>query len=183
VRDDPAFLPMAGLQRFSDLDQLRTDKFPLLIHIPGLEQGRKQDVTGGQIDLAPTLLHLLGITESRDVMFGKNLLDGRDSLVVFRDGSFTNGTDTFVARGTRFEQGRAYDLRTGRTVDDWARLAHIRDLFQKARARLAALRLGSLWKPDSGICPLTPVRPGECQHALDGALCGNSGKRRLCLQE
>ena len=71
-------------------DHVELQKVPLIIHIPGLE-GRVIETVGGQIDLRPTILDLLGISKnSEELSFGTNLLsENHDQLVVFRDGSFT----------------------------------------------------------------------------------------------
>lgn len=65
---------------------------PLYIHIPGVtDQGKGKTISkiGGQIDLKPTLLHLMGVQSKNDIAFGSDLLspDHRD-FIVFRDGSF-----------------------------------------------------------------------------------------------
>src|SRR5699024_7776684 len=61
---------------------------PLIIHIPG-EEGKVYSTIGGQIDMRPTLLHLLGIEEKQKAIFGTNLFaKDRKELVIMRDGSF-----------------------------------------------------------------------------------------------
>lgn len=67
-------------------------RVPLFIHIPGVTDNGKGEVVskvGGQIDLKPTLLHLMGINTKNDIQFGEDLFstDHRE-FVVFRDGSF-----------------------------------------------------------------------------------------------
>ncbi|MBM7650051.1 phosphoglycerol transferase MdoB-like AlkP superfamily enzyme [Bacillus ectoiniformans] len=63
-------------------------KVPFMIHIPGVE-GRVIDKVGGQIDMRPTLLHLLGINTKDDLQLGQDLLsDQHEELTVFRDGRF-----------------------------------------------------------------------------------------------
>ncbi|KMY54754.1 hypothetical protein AC623_13105 [Bacillus sp. FJAT-27231] len=63
-------------------------KVPFMIHIPGVK-GRVIDKVGGQIDVRPTLLHLLGIETKDDLQFGQDLLSkDHEDLAVFRDGRF-----------------------------------------------------------------------------------------------
>ncbi|RKL67933.1 hypothetical protein CR203_05350 [Salipaludibacillus neizhouensis] len=65
----------------------KLDRVPVIIHVPGLE-GKTIDTVGGQIDVMPTLVNLLGISEDEHVMFGRDLLaEKRDDFVVQRDGS------------------------------------------------------------------------------------------------
>ena len=65
---------------------------PLIINIPGAVSGETINKVGAHIDVAPTLLHLLGITDNGAVMFGKSLLDGNDGVMygqmIMAKGSF-----------------------------------------------------------------------------------------------
>ncbi|MGC8228476.1 LTA synthase family protein [Pseudobacillus badius] len=63
-------------------------KVPFMIHVPGVK-GRVIDKVGGQIDVRPTLLHLLGINTKDDLQFGQDLLsEDHEDFTVFRDGRF-----------------------------------------------------------------------------------------------
>lgn len=59
---------------------------PLFIKVPGVDTGDINDSVGGQIDIAPTILDLIGIDPP--YMLGNSLLDGEDNITVFRNGSF-----------------------------------------------------------------------------------------------
>lgn len=59
---------------------------PLFIKTPGQTQGEINDSVGGQIDIAPTILDMLGIDPP--YMLGNSLLDDHENITVFRDGSF-----------------------------------------------------------------------------------------------
>jgi len=75
-------------------EHIQLQRVPLIIHIPGLK-GETIDKVAGQIDVRPTLLHLLGIEGENPYDFGENLFaDNPDPLVVLRDGSFV--TDKYV---------------------------------------------------------------------------------------
>ncbi|WP_042464009.1 LTA synthase family protein [Neobacillus dielmonensis] len=89
----------AGLQRV-----------PLLIHVPGIEGG-VQHQYGGQVDLLPTLLHLLGIDNKDDVQFGTDLLsEQHDQIVPFRNGDYVSPDITSV-------DGKYYDSKTGTKLE------------------------------------------------------------------
>ncbi|VEF47802.1 sulfatase [Bacillus freudenreichii] len=67
-------------------------RVPLIVHIPGVtDQGKGKVISkvGGQIDLKPTILHLLGVDTKQAIHFGEDLFsnDHRD-FAVFRDGRF-----------------------------------------------------------------------------------------------
>ncbi|WP_040209667.1 LTA synthase family protein [Neobacillus jeddahensis] len=85
----------AGLQRV-----------PLFIRVPGMEGGVNHEY-GGQVDLLPTLLHLLG-TDTKDyVQFGTDLLsEQHDDLVAFRNGDYVSPTISSI-------KGKYYDSTTG----------------------------------------------------------------------
>ena len=62
------------------------DRIPLLIVWPDAERVGEIDTVGGQIDIAPTILHYLGIERPR-AFLGRALLQGRPGSVVRMDGS------------------------------------------------------------------------------------------------
>ncbi|MCM3575505.1 LTA synthase family protein [Mesobacillus subterraneus] len=85
----------AGLQRT-----------PLFIRVPGMEGGVNHEYAG-QIDLLPTLLHMLGINTKEYVHFGTDILsEQHDDLVPFRNGDFVSPTITSA-------EGKYYDSSTG----------------------------------------------------------------------
>lgn len=65
-----------------ELDQ----QVPLFIKEPRMEEGGIIENSGGQIDIAPTILDILNIDPP--YMLGQSLLDEDSNLTVFRDGSF-----------------------------------------------------------------------------------------------
>ncbi|WP_404332908.1 LTA synthase family protein [Mesobacillus maritimus] len=90
----------AGLQRT-----------PLLIHVPGIE-GKVIHEYSGQIDLLPTLLHLLGLDSKKYVHFGTDLLsEEHDDLIPFRNGDFVSPKYTLA-------DGKFYDSTTGEFIDE-----------------------------------------------------------------
>jgi lipoteichoic acid synthase len=89
----------AGLQRV-----------PLFIRVPGMEGGVNHQY-GGQIDLLPTLLHLLGMDTKDYVQFGTDLLsEQHDEVVPFRNGDF-------VAPNFTYFGGKYYDSNTGTEIE------------------------------------------------------------------
>ncbi|MEZ2717024.1 LTA synthase family protein [Niallia circulans] len=86
-------------------------RVPFVIHIPGME-GKTLSTVSGQVDIKPTLLHLLGIETKNDIQFGSDLFsDNNDPFVVLRDGSFI--TDDYV-----YTKEVCYDRATGEAVDE-----------------------------------------------------------------
>ncbi|MBM7654576.1 LTA synthase family protein [Neobacillus cucumis] len=84
-------------------------RVPLFIHVPGMKGGINHEY-GGQIDLLPTLLHLLGIDSSPYIQFGTDLLSKQhDDLIPFRNGDFVSSNITANA-------GKYYDTATGQEL-------------------------------------------------------------------
>ncbi|TFB19280.1 LTA synthase family protein [Filobacillus milosensis] len=87
------------------------DKVPFIIRIPGMEdQGRTFDQSVGMIDVAPTLLHVLG-KEKNAYHFGNNMFDMEDHLVPFRYGGYKKGDIYYDASlDGEIENGSCYDV-------------------------------------------------------------------------
>ena len=65
---------------------------PLIVHIPGVtDQGKGKVISkvGGQVDLKPTILHLLGVDTKKAIQFGEDLFSkNHRDFAVLRDGRF-----------------------------------------------------------------------------------------------
>ncbi|MGR3765015.1 LTA synthase family protein [Rossellomorea sp. NS-SX7] len=63
-------------------------RVPLIIHVPG-QEGKTISKVSGQIDLKPTILHLLGIDTKKDIQFGADLFsEQHEDFAILRDGRF-----------------------------------------------------------------------------------------------
>lgn len=86
-------------------------RVPLFIHVPGMEGGVNHTY-GGQIDLLPTVLHLLGVETKNNIHFGTDLLSEEHSEIVpFRNGNFVSPTIYSL-------DGKYYDSKTGEELDE-----------------------------------------------------------------
>jgi phosphoglycerol transferase MdoB-like AlkP superfamily enzyme len=54
---------LIGQDHLDDLGWVRLDRVPLFIRVPGESLTGEREVMGGQVDIAPTLLHLLGLPQ------------------------------------------------------------------------------------------------------------------------
>ncbi|WP_270181293.1 LTA synthase family protein [Alkalihalobacillus sp. CinArs1] len=71
----------------NDVDAFELDRqVPLFIKLPNADGGKVMEGNGGQIDIAPTILDVLDIEPT--FMLGNSLLDDKENMTVFRDGSF-----------------------------------------------------------------------------------------------
>ena len=79
-----------GKDAITPFDSMQLQRVPLIIHVPG-QEGKVISKVSGQIDIKPTLLHLLGIKTNKSVEFGTDLfIKEEDPLMVMRDGSFVS---------------------------------------------------------------------------------------------
>lgn len=97
---------------------------PLLVHIPGMDAAETVSVTGGHIDVMPTLLHLLGIENEGGIMFGQNLLCATEGIVY---------QQTHLARGSFISDTVFYQHPfTGITVNAEANNVHTWEVLDPA---------------------------------------------------
>ncbi|MGE7841021.1 LTA synthase family protein [Lysinibacillus sp. NPDC093712] len=100
-----------GKDGITPYDNALLQEVPLFIHIPGDGEGKEMEEVSGQIDLRPTILHLLGVETSKDMQLGADLFSPEhEDFVIFRDGRFI--TDKYVYAGEA-----CYDKATGEQID------------------------------------------------------------------
>ncbi len=91
-------------------DNAKLQRVPLYIHIPGYGQGETIDEVSGQIDLRPTILHLMGVETKEDMQLGADIFSPEhEPFVIFRDGRFV--TDKAV-----YTEDVCYDSETGEEI-------------------------------------------------------------------
>lgn len=91
-------------------ESTQLQRVPLIVHIPG-QEGKTISTVSGQIDLKPTILHLLGIDTKMDIDFGSDLFaKDRLDFTVLRDGSF-------ITKDHVFTRETCYEKSTGEAVD------------------------------------------------------------------
>ncbi|MBC6342376.1 LTA synthase family protein [Lactobacillus kimbladii] len=94
---------------FTNFDNLKFQRVPLMFHMKGLKGGIKKTY-GGEIDVLPTLLNLLGIRNRSTIQFGHDLLSKRaPQIVAQRNGDFI--TPLYAKVGSTY-----YDTRTGEEI-------------------------------------------------------------------
>lgn len=107
-----ALAPLLGRNPnlWGDYQNTMVQRVPLIIHIPGSDKGAVSSTFGGQIDVLPTVLHLLGVNTESHIQMGQDLLaTERDEVVVFRNGNVVTPEYTSVGNNV-------YDTATGRTI-------------------------------------------------------------------
>src|SRR5690606_31348913 len=98
-------------EEVTDFTSAELQKVPFFVHIPGYGEGYVDDEVGGQIDMRPTIMNLMGMDTSKDIQFGGDLFsEEHEEFVIFRDGRFV--TDEVVYAGNV-----CYDKETGEPTE------------------------------------------------------------------
>lgn len=83
-------------KELTEYESMQLQRVPFIIHIPG-EDGKVFSNIAGQINVKPTLLHLLGIDTTDEIGFGVDLLgDKQKEFIAQRDGSFVSDEYVYV---------------------------------------------------------------------------------------
>ncbi|MWV45480.1 sulfatase-like hydrolase/transferase [Paenibacillus sp. HJL G12] len=104
--------------------QISTYNVPLIIHLPGQQQGKIIRQSGGQIDILPTLANIMGMKPDKEGLatFGHDLLNVEHNIVGMRyylpTGSFINDDVLFIPGKKGFLDGEAVFIRTLKPVRD-----------------------------------------------------------------
>lgn len=115
--DTPELARLLGFPERSEYDLFRTRKrVPFLIHLPHGQAAGARTVTGGHLDITPTILGLLGIDDAPAVMLGRDLTRRYTPLVVFRDGGFADGQHYFVNRFGSASASSCYEMASGQRL-------------------------------------------------------------------
>lgn len=89
--------PLNELERQQIMKQV-----PFIVHLPGDAYAGTYGQAGGQLDITPTVMHLLGISTADQYMIGMPLLTEQplqDKQVVLRNGAFTDGSVYYMPSG------------------------------------------------------------------------------------
>ncbi|MEG7355857.1 LTA synthase family protein [Bacillus vallismortis] len=109
-----AMAEFLGKDEITPYDNVQLQRVPFIIHIPGITDQKPEIIpdAGGQVDVKPTLMHLLGIETKGDIQFGNDLLSNdRTPFTVLRNGSFI--TNDYV-----YTKNTCYSQKTGDVLED-----------------------------------------------------------------
>lgn len=110
---NPALAPLLGKnsETWSSYDNAMLQRVPYLVVIPGMDKGGIIDTYGGEIDMLPTLEHLLGIESNKFLQVGQDMLSPEhDQIVAFRSANY------FVTPEYTSYSGRTYYTKTGEEI-------------------------------------------------------------------
>ncbi|MER2063815.1 MAG: LTA synthase family protein, partial [Alkalibacterium sp.] len=113
-------------------DDAQMQRVPLIVHVPGVDNGEVFNTYSGQVDILPTLMHLLGIETDEFLFMGQDLLSGEhDNTVPLRNGRVMTEDYAFLGQSIYDQEGN--DLTEELTEEERIELTRIRD---KAREEL-----------------------------------------------
>ncbi|MBO0993915.1 LTA synthase family protein [Bacillus sp. SD088] len=125
-------------------------RVPLFIHAPGVKGG-VVDKYSGEVDVQPTLLHLLGVDTRNYLHLGNDILSpDYKEIVPFRNGDFVTNNVTQV-------NGVCYDNETGEEIEDEQCLADDQIAKEKLEIsdRIVTKDLLRFYQPE-GFEPIDP---------------------------
>jgi lipoteichoic acid synthase len=85
-----AMTKVLGVNQITPVLNAKLQQVPLIIRVPGVKGGIQTQV-GGEVDVRPTVLHLLGIDTKNYIEFGSDLLSKQHrDWALFRNGDFVS---------------------------------------------------------------------------------------------
>ncbi|GAW64854.1 sulfatase family protein [Ligilactobacillus acidipiscis DSM 15836] len=106
-----ALAKLLGKKSVSKYDLAMLEKVPFMIHSNNL-QGGVNHTYGGEIDVMPTLMDLLGIKDDDTIQLGNDLLStNRNQTVAFRNGDFVSPDLSKLGSKVYDNQGKKIDTK------------------------------------------------------------------------
>ena len=112
---NPDLAPLIGKtsENWSNYDNAMLQRVPFMVVMPGYEKGQIINTYGGQIDILPTLEHLLGIESNSFLQVGQDLLSpDHQEIVAFRT------ANSFVTPKYTSYDGRTYYTESGLEISN-----------------------------------------------------------------
>ena len=110
---NPNLAPLVGKssETWSNYDNAMMQRVPYMVVVPGMDKGKIIDTYGGQVDMLPTLEHLLGIDSKNYLQVGQDLLSSQHQQIT----AFRSSNNFVTPKYTSFN-GRTYYTQTGEEI-------------------------------------------------------------------
>jgi lipoteichoic acid synthase len=151
-----AMKKVLGVDKITPTLNAQLQEVPLFIHVPGVKGG-VQHQYGGEVDVRPTLLHLLGIDTKDYMEFGSDLLSPQHrNWALFRNGDFVSPNVTQVNE-------KCYSTQTGLLEKD---NSNCKDIYNNVKNELqmsdevVTRDLLRFYKPTG----YTPINPNDYEY-------------------
>lgn len=156
-----AMAQVLNKEEITKYDSAELQEVPLIIRVPGMEGG-VQHQYGGQIDLLPTLLHLLGVDSKNYIQLGTDLLsEDHTEIVPFRNGNF-------MSPNVKYIDGKYYDS-TGTLIEETEEYAQMGEYASTMLAMSDKIIYGDLlrfYTPEG----FKPVDPSKYNYNINAAV-------------
>jgi phosphoglycerol transferase MdoB-like AlkP superfamily enzyme len=100
-----------GKNSLSDVEWLKLQKVPMMIHFPDDSIKGTNNIFSGQMDVYPTICNLFNL--SNKTTMGKDLFNSSQGKVIFRDGSFIDGKYYYLSQKNIY-----YNMSTGEKINE-----------------------------------------------------------------
>lgn len=126
---------------WNSYNNVQMQRVPFMIYSPDLK-GKIKNEVAGEIDVLPTLLHLLGISNYNYIQFGHDLLSPKyQPWVVFRNGTIVS--QKYIIIGGKGKKGVVYDRKTGKQIINFTKKEEI-EITKLAKKGKASLKYSDL---------------------------------------
>ncbi|GFZ27121.1 LTA synthase family protein [Lactobacillus corticis] len=99
---------------WNNYNNVEMQRVPFMIYADNLK-GKRENQVGGEIDVLPTLLHLLGVATKKYLQFGTDMLsEDRRKWIVFRNGTIVS--ENYVIIGGKGIKGTVYKRKDGKQI-------------------------------------------------------------------
>jgi lipoteichoic acid synthase len=151
-----AMAKVLGVDEITPAVNAKLQRVPLFIHVPGVKGGIQKQY-GGEVDVRPTVLHLLGVDTKDYMEFGSDLLSKEHrNWALFRNGDFVSSNAIQINE-------KCYSPETGELLD--AKEA-CKDISEKVNTELKMSDeivykdLLRFYKPEG----FTPINPNDYEY-------------------
>src|SRR5699024_8788128 len=123
---NPTLAPLVGEEReeWNAYNDTQMQRVPYIVHVPGVDNGEVFDTYSGQVDMLPTLMHLLGMETDGHIFMGQDMLsEEHDNTVPLRNGRVITPEYTFLEQ-------EIYDTETGELLNEQLSEEELEELYQ-----------------------------------------------------
>ncbi|AKN33713.1 alkaline phosphatase [Clostridium carboxidivorans P7] len=100
-----------GKNSLSDIEWLKLQKVPMMIHFPDESIKGVNNIYSGQMDIYPTIANLFNLSDKN--FMGKDLFNSSEGNIIFRDGSFIYNNYYYVSQKNSY-----YNISTNQKIDE-----------------------------------------------------------------
>ncbi|MFC4652840.1 LTA synthase family protein [Lactococcus nasutitermitis] len=132
------YAPYIGIdaKNFNDFDDTMLQRTPFMIVDPDIKNGHISNTYTGEIDVMPTLEHLLGINTQKYIQFGQDMFaSGRQNFVALRNGGFVTPSITLTSLNAK----NYYNTQTGQPIQELTteQKAYVKEIGDKVSTMLS----------------------------------------------